>query len=136
MSILPAAFPELRAALRREGGGLTPLCVALWATPTVVTATGRIIGEAHWLSDTIGTSGEARFNSQYWRSNIDPSERYVQAITGTSQYRLKTDQSGFNNLLLTGDWILNGFNMGCVESATLSGMQTANAIITANKSSD
>ena len=53
LSILPAAFPELRAALRREGGGLTPLCVALWATPTVVTATGRIIGEAHWLSDTV-----------------------------------------------------------------------------------
>lgn len=85
--------------------------------------------EWDWLSDTTGATGEDRFNSQYWRSNIDPSERYVQAITGTAQYRLKTDESGFTNLLLTGDWIQNGFNMGCVESATLSGMQTAEVII-------
>ncbi|MBU0801562.1 MAG: FAD-dependent oxidoreductase, partial [Alphaproteobacteria bacterium] len=69
-------------------------------------------------------------------ANIDPSERYVQAITGSAQYRLTTNESGFNNLLLTGDWIQNGFNMGCVESATLSGMQTANAIIAASKSSN
>ncbi|ADZ93371.1 NAD(P)-binding protein [Marinomonas mediterranea] len=85
--------------------------------------------EWDWLSDTSGSEGESRFQSQYWRSNIDPSERYVQAITGTAQYRLKTDESGFSNLLLTGDWIQNGFNMGCVESATLSGLQTAEAII-------
>ncbi|TDO97477.1 NAD(P)-binding protein [Marinomonas balearica] len=89
--------------------------------------------EWNWLSDTSESTGESRFDSQYWRSNIDPSERYVQAITGTTQYRLKTDESGFDNLLLTGDWIQNGFNMGCVESATLSGMQTADAIINPKK---
>lgn len=72
--------------------------------------------------------GEARLSAQYCRANIDPSERYVQSTVGTTKLRLKTDGSGFDNLLITGDWILNGFNMGCVESATISGLQTARAI--------
>lgn len=72
--------------------------------------------------------GEERFNTQYWRANIDPSERYVQSTVNTSKYRLATDESGFDNLLITGDWIRNGFNMGCVESATISGLQTARVI--------
>ena len=73
--------------------------------------------------------GEARLDAQYWRANIDPSERYVQSTVGTTKLRLKTDESGFENLLITGDWILNGFNMGCVESATISGLQTARAVL-------
>lgn len=73
--------------------------------------------------------GEARLSAQYCRANIDPSERYVQSTVGTTKLRLKTDDSGFDNLLITGDWILNGFNMGCVESATISGLQTARAIM-------
>ena len=72
--------------------------------------------------------GQARFDAQYWRANIDPSERYVQSTVSSSQYRLKTDESGFRNLYLTGDWIRNGFNMGCVESATISGLLTARAV--------
>ena len=86
------------------------------------------------LVDEQNRKGEQRFDSQYWRANIDPSERYVQATTGSSRYRLKTDQSGFYNLLLTGDWIDNGFNLGCVESATISGLQTARAISGSGKS--
>ena len=39
------------------------------------------------------------------------------------------DGSVCRNLYLTGDWIDNGFNMGCVESATLSGLQTARALL-------
>ncbi|MFP8967396.1 NAD(P)-binding protein [Pokkaliibacter sp. CJK22405] len=73
--------------------------------------------------------GEARFDAQYARANIDPSERYVQSVADTSRYRLTTNGSGISNLYLTGDWIDNGFNMGCVESATWSGLQTARAII-------
>ena len=72
--------------------------------------------------------GEQRLDAQYSRANIDPSERYVQSTVGTTKLRLKTDDSGFDNLLITGDWILNGFNMGCVESATISGLQTARAV--------
>ncbi len=73
--------------------------------------------------------GQARFDYQYWRANVDPSERYVQSVAGSSRHRLTTDGSVCRNLYLTGDWIDNGFNMGCVESATLSGLQTARALL-------
>ncbi|MDT3718047.1 NAD(P)-binding protein [Pseudomonas oryzihabitans] len=85
----------------------------------------------HWeyLLAPTDVSGVARFDYQYWRANVDPSERYVQSVAGSSRYRLATDGSACSNLYLTGDWIRNGFNMGCVESATLSGLQTARAIL-------
>jgi uncharacterized protein with NAD-binding domain and iron-sulfur cluster len=41
---------------------------------------------------------------------------------------LRTDQSGFSNLFLTGDWIKTGINAGCVEAAVMAGMQTSRAI--------
>jgi uncharacterized protein with NAD-binding domain and iron-sulfur cluster len=72
--------------------------------------------------------GEARFDAQYLRVNIDPNERYVLSVAGSTQYRLKTDESGFSNLYLTGDWINNGFNSGCIEAATMAGLQTSRAI--------
>jgi uncharacterized protein with NAD-binding domain and iron-sulfur cluster len=73
--------------------------------------------------------GPDRFSSQYWRGNIDPSERYVLAVAGSTQYRLRTDDSGFNNLTLAGDWVRNGLNTpGCIESAVMSGRQAARAI--------
>lgn len=87
-------------------------------------------GHFNWdlLVDPQGGKGEARLNSQYWRANVDPYERYVQSVPNSSKTRLPTEGSIFANLYLTGDWIGNGFNMGCVESATLSGLQTARAI--------
>lgn len=91
-------------------------------------------GAAHtfqWSSlvSLLGGGGIQRFDSQYWRANIDPSERYVLALAGTTQYRLRTDESGFSNLFLAGDWIRNGFNSpGCIESAVISGRQAARAL--------
>lgn len=73
-------------------------------------------------------SGVARFDSQYWRANIDPSERYVMSVVGSSQYRLNTDETAFDNFYITGDWIRTGLNAGCVEAATMAGMQTSRAI--------
>ena len=73
-------------------------------------------------------SGEQRFDSQFWCANIDPSERYVISVVGSRKYRLDTDGSGFKNLYLTGDWIKTGLNTGCVEAATMAGMQTSRAI--------
>ena len=72
--------------------------------------------------------GPQRFDRQYWRANIDPSERYVISVVGSSQYRLATDESGFKNLYLTGDWIKTGLNAGCVEAAAMAGMQASRAI--------
>ena len=80
------------------------------------------------LYDPNNTEGKARADFQYYRANVDPTERYTQSCVGTSKYRLRTDESGFDNLLLTGDWIQNNFNMGAVESATISGLLTAKAV--------
>jgi len=72
--------------------------------------------------------GPERFDSQYWRANVDPSERYVQSLPGTSRYRLDPGASGFDNLYLAGDWTRCGLNAGCVEGAVMSGMLAAGAI--------
>ncbi|GLQ50601.1 NAD(P)-binding protein [Dyella flava] len=81
-----------------------------------------------WLVDPHNGTGEARFDSQYWRANIDPSERYVLSLVDTSRYRLRTDQSGFSNLYLAGDWLKTGLDAGCVEAAVMGGMQASRAI--------
>ena len=96
---------------------------ALW--PAVATPQGF-----DWASliDTTGASGEKRFDSQYWRANVDPSERYVLSVVDSTQYRLQTNGTGFSNLYVTGDWIKTGINAGCVEAAVMAGMQASKAI--------
>jgi uncharacterized protein with NAD-binding domain and iron-sulfur cluster len=80
------------------------------------------------LVDATGAEGVARFDSQYWRANIDPSERYVLSLTGQTRYRLPADRSGFENLFLAGDWTYTGLNVGCVEAGAMSGMRASQAI--------
>ncbi len=85
--------------------------------------------EWSYLASASDQQGPSRFDSQYWRANIDPSERYVLALAGSTQYRLRSGESGFSNLILAGDWIRNGFNSpGCIESAVISGRQAAREI--------
>ncbi len=87
-------------------------------------------GSFDWsaLTDPDEQTGELRFNAQYWRSNVDPSERYVLSLKNTSQYRLNTHDTCFENLYITGDWINTGVNAGCVEAAVMAGMETSRAI--------
>jgi uncharacterized protein with NAD-binding domain and iron-sulfur cluster len=87
-------------------------------------------GNFDWniLYDPTGGVGEERLRYQYVRSNIDSTERYVFALKGSSKHRLKTDETGLDNLFLTGDWIQNGMNIGFVEGATISGILTARAV--------
>ena len=73
-----------------------------------------------------------KFYQQYFLLNIEPSDRYVLAIPGTNQYRMKTDESGFSNLFLTGDWIDFGFNVGHMEGAVTAGLRAAHAIRKSN----
>ena len=91
---------------------------------------GAGAGHFDWqaLLDPAGGAGAARFDSQYWRANVDPSERYVMSVVGSTQYRPRSDGSGFANLYLAGDWIRTGLNAGCVEAAVMSGMQASRAI--------
>jgi len=76
-----------------------------------------------------GRSGPAAFDSQFWTANVDPSDRYVQSLPGTGRYRLRSDESGYDNLFLAGDWTDSGLNAGCIEAAVLSGLQAANAVL-------
>jgi uncharacterized protein with NAD-binding domain and iron-sulfur cluster len=80
------------------------------------------------LVDMNGGVGEKRFDSQYWRANVDPSERYVLSVVNSTKHRLLTDNTGFANFYVTGDWIRTGINAGCVEAAVMAGMQTSRAI--------
>jgi uncharacterized protein with NAD-binding domain and iron-sulfur cluster len=82
-----------------------------------------------WLCGDGARTGPARFGSQYWRANVDPSDRYVQALPGTDRFRLRADASGYDNLFLAGDWIDCGINAGCIEAAVVAGRQAANAVM-------
>ncbi len=72
--------------------------------------------------------GSSTIVEKYLRTNIDPTERYVLSVAGSTRYRLRANQSGFTNVTLAGDWTNNGFNAGCVEAAAMSGVQAANSI--------
>ena len=80
------------------------------------------------LVDTSDATGTERLRSQYWRANLQPTERYTLSLAGTMKYRLAADESGYANLVLAGDWIRNGIDAGCVEASVMSGMQASRAI--------
>ena len=48
------------------------------------------------------------------------------ALTGTG---LRPDESGYDNLVLAGDWTDCGMNAGCIEAAVMSGLEAANALL-------
>jgi hypothetical protein len=73
-------------------------------------------------------AGPARLDEQFFKANIDPSDRYVLSLPGTLRYRLHPWDSGYDNLFLAGDWTRCGLNAGCVEAAVISGMLAAGAI--------
>jgi uncharacterized protein with NAD-binding domain and iron-sulfur cluster len=72
--------------------------------------------------------GPDAFASQYWSANVDWSDRYVLSLPGSDRFRLRPDESGYDNLFLAGDWTDCGMNAGCIESAVISGLQAANAV--------
>lgn len=72
--------------------------------------------------------GPQSFDSQYWLANFQRTERYVLTPAGSVKYRLAADESGYENLYLAGDWTKTGLDAGCVEAATMSGMQAARVI--------
>jgi uncharacterized protein with NAD-binding domain and iron-sulfur cluster len=93
------------------------------------------VGQPHLRWDVLvdprpdAPSGEGRFDAQFWRGNVQPSERYVLSVPKSSKHRLAAhDPHEYANLYLAGDWIDNGFNIGCVEAATMGGLLASNAI--------
>ncbi|MBC7435726.1 MAG: NAD(P)-binding protein [Bdellovibrionales bacterium] len=72
--------------------------------------------------------GVKRFDQQFWRANIDPSELYVTSPPGSTAARLKAWGSGLANLVLCGDWIYTGLNVGSVEGAVMGGRLASHAV--------
>ncbi|HYD70437.1 NAD(P)/FAD-dependent oxidoreductase [Azospirillum sp.] len=93
--------------------------------PKAMTASGF---DWNMLDDPANGEGVERFRNQIIRSNVDPTETLPGSAVGSTQWRLRTDESGFYNLYLAGCWIRTGLNTSCVEATVMSGMQAARAI--------
>ncbi len=105
--------------------------VHLW--PRCQSAPGEFRWE--WLLDPReppgsgpSTSGEARFDSQYWTANVSPTERYTLSLPGSLKFRISPLDNTYDNLTVAGDWTDCGFNEGCVEAAVMSGRLAAHAL--------
>jgi len=70
-----------------------------------------------------------RWRAQYFRANVDPTERYVLTVPDSSRFRLAPSGSGFTNLFLAGDWTKTSVNGGCAEAAFESGVECARAVV-------
>jgi uncharacterized protein with NAD-binding domain and iron-sulfur cluster len=83
------------------------------------------------LVDGSGAVGDGpeRLSAQYVRANVEGSQRYVQSLPGSQRHRLRVDESGYGHLVLAGDWTNCGLNAGCIEAATMSGLEAANTIL-------
>jgi uncharacterized protein with NAD-binding domain and iron-sulfur cluster len=80
------------------------------------------------LVDPSGSAGVDRLHAQFIRVNIDPSERYVLSVPGSTKYRLSAGDTGFSNLFICGDWAYTYLNGGCAEAAVMSGLLASVAI--------
>jgi uncharacterized protein with NAD-binding domain and iron-sulfur cluster len=72
--------------------------------------------------------GVARFDTQYWTANVNPTDRYTLALPGSAQHRISPLDATYDNLTVCGDWTDCGFNSGCVETAVMSGRLAAHAL--------
>jgi uncharacterized protein with NAD-binding domain and iron-sulfur cluster len=81
-----------------------------------------------WMT---GPFAGAAFVDQYSRANVNMDQRYTLSVAGSTKYRLSHDQSGFDNLLLAGDWIRSPLDLGCAENAVMSGLRAGAAVASA-----
>ena len=91
-----------------------------------------VSGEFRWeiLADG-GASllgGPDRFSTQYWRANVNPSDRYVIHTPGSWRSRISPFDMTYDNFTIAGDWTDSGFHSGCVEGAVMSGLLAAHAL--------
>jgi uncharacterized protein with NAD-binding domain and iron-sulfur cluster len=124
--VADAAYPEEQAARVKENAidWLNESAHGLW--PAVAQAKGGFDWSS--LADPEGRRGMDRLDAQYWQATMSPSERYVLSVPGSTKFRLRANESGFENLVLAGDWVRTGLNVGCAEGAVMAGMQAARAI--------
>lgn len=128
-----ADYPSQRRAQVRENAirFLDQDISRLW--PRSVDSAGKFRWELLMDATKAGeesesVSGEARFDTQFWVANVNPSDRYVLAPPGSIKYRISPLDNTYDNLTIAGDWTDAGFNEGCVEAAVMSGRLAAHAI--------
>jgi uncharacterized protein with NAD-binding domain and iron-sulfur cluster len=66
--------------------------------------------------------------SQFVTAAVNPSDRYVLTVPGSSAYRISPLDTGIVNLTVAGDWTACGFHGGCIEAAVMSGRLAAHAL--------
>ena len=115
-----AAFGHARAFVDGPMLGLLPRAAGAGG--------GLDYAKLHVDASQPGNTPDERLAAQVVRANVQPSDRYVQAPANTTRWRLQADASGFDGLVLAGDWTYTGLNVGCVEAAVMSGKIAANAI--------
>ncbi len=72
--------------------------------------------------------GEGGIDGQYYRANVNPSDRYILSLPGTSRYRISPLERHVRNMTVAGDWTQCGINVGCIEAAVMSGKLAARAL--------
>jgi len=99
---------------------------ALW--PRAVSRPGHFRWEVLHHEDGSNPKDERCFDTQYLTANVNPSDRYVLTVPGSTRYRISPLDMSFDNLTIAGDWTASGLNTGCIESAVMSGLLAAHAL--------
>ena len=84
--------------------------------------------EVLW-SEMPGATDDERLAQQYYRANVEPSDRWTLSLPNTSRTRLEVDGSGYENLYLAGDWVKMEINVGYTDGAMTSGLRAAQALM-------
>ncbi|WP_437721295.1 FAD-dependent oxidoreductase [Sorangium sp. So ce861] len=50
------------------------------------------------------------------------------SVPGSQKHRIAPGDAGIEGLVLAGDWTRTGYDLGCIEAATMSGLQAARAL--------
>jgi hypothetical protein len=66
-----------------------------------------------------------RIRDKYERFNVRPTEAYVQSPPGSVNGRRDAWESGLANVVMAGDWVYTGINVGAFESAVTGGKLAA-----------
>jgi uncharacterized protein with NAD-binding domain and iron-sulfur cluster len=103
----------------------------LW--PRARSVNGEFAWDTLAVRESDGSPGAApqgaeRLRSQYWSANVRMSDRYTQALPGSTKYRISPLDRSYDNLTIAGDWTNCSLNMGCVEAAVMSGRLAAHAL--------
>jgi hypothetical protein len=127
-----ASYPARRRAEVRASGEayLDGYARILW--PGAYGADGEfrwdLLADATAAPGAPGPAGRARFATQYWRANVNPSDRYVLHVPGSTRHRISPLEVAYDNMTIAGDWTYSGFHSGCVEGAVMSGLLAAHAL--------